>query len=151
MRTEAGSGLNSPLQTLGREGARGRVVRKEGADGRLRDQRGSGSTVGRGAGLGDSVKSCPVAGIPGRARQDRAWVGGRLEAGVLGSSSHLVTWSLSQTLLDLSSQLLNLAQSMETYLTLCPKCNFHLLSQGAVIGRVALAVCLSDICVVASE
>ena len=103
MRTEAGSGLNSPLQTLGREGAGGRVVRKEGAGRRLRDQRGSGSTVGRGAGLGDSVKFLPCGWYTGRARQDRAWVGRRLEAGVLGSSSHLVTWSLSQTFLDLSS------------------------------------------------
>lgn len=79
------------------------MVRKEGAGRRLRDQRGSGSTVGREAGLGDSVKFLPCGWYTGRARQDRAWVGGRLEAGVLGSSSHLVTWSLSQTLLDLSS------------------------------------------------
>ena len=62
---------------------------------------------------------------------------GRLLIWPLGPSSRLFLTSLLSC-----SIWLNL---WEIYLPLCPKCNFHLLLQGAAMGRVALAVCLSDI------
>lgn len=66
----------------------------------------SGNTVGGGAGLGRlSLGQVPALGPvcwQSGAGQGRAWVVGRLEAGVLGSSSHLATWTLFQTHLDFS-------------------------------------------------
>ena len=66
----------------------------------------SGNTVGGGAGLGRlSLGQVPALWLvcwQSRAGKGRAWVVGRLEAGVLGSSSHLATGTLFQTHLDFS-------------------------------------------------
>lgn len=91
-------GVSSLLQNLGRDrlrqcGWKGGDKRRQMAEAELgAEKRGLGAR--QGAGRPSLVKFLSCCWFPGSAGQGRAWMGGWLEAGILGPSSHLATWPL---------------------------------------------------------